>query len=139
MSKPSSIAHSRPEQHRCTARVAGSEHPDADELALRSEQPNDPGARRAVAAEVAAVVVRDGDLVALLRDGDRALHGSDQRMVELDAAVEDAHAYPRTRCVAERPLAVDTLGPQRGEVDRVAGGGGKAPGGKLLVRLVRKH
>ena len=127
------------EQHRRAARVAGSEHAHARQLALRCEQSDDPGARRAVTAEIAAVVVRDGDLVAFLRDGDRALHGPDERMVELDAAVEHAHAHARSGCVAERPLAVHALRPKRREVDRLARRGGKAPGWEVLVRFVSEH
>ena len=49
------------EQHRAAARVAGAEHADAVELALGRERADDAGARGAVAAEVALVVVARRD------------------------------------------------------------------------------
>ena len=114
-SKPCSTAQRRPaEQDRAGARVAGAEHADAVDLALRREPADDAGARRAVAAEVALLVGRR-DRVAVLVDGDRdgAADLADLRMVRLDAAVEDADAHALAGRALERPLARDALGPLR--------------------------
>ena len=141
MSKPSLDRPFEPgEQDRRAARVAGSEHAHARQLALRRERADDPGAGRAVAAEVAAVVVGDVDLVALLRHGRPS--AAPRRPADGRARCRcrgRRRAPPRPVAPPKRPLAGDALGPRRGEVDRFARRGGQAPGGKLLVGLVREH
>ena len=102
-----------------------------------SERADDPCARRAVAAQVAGVVVGDRDLVAVARDRDGTLDGADERMVELDAAVEDADAYALPVRAAPGPLARHALRPRRRQRDRLVRAGGEAPRGKVVVVLVR--
>src|SRR5205823_14223813 len=92
------------------AREAGAEHAHGMDLRLGSERPNDSGAGSPVAAEIALLVQRRDGLATLAhRDGDSALHLTDERMVSLDAAVEDADAHACARRAAHRPRAVDPL------------------------------
>ena len=96
---------------------------------LRRESADDPGAGRAVAAEVSFRVLAHLDPAVLgLHDGHRALELADERMAALDAAVEDADADALACRVAERPVAGDPLGPLDADLDPLRGTGRKAPG-----------
>jgi len=71
-----------------------------------------------VAAEVALRVVLDDDLALLgLAEGNCALERADERVIRLDAAVEDADANAGAGRAAERPLAGDTLRPLDADPD----------------------
>ena len=103
------------------------------QLALGRDAADDPGARRAVPAEVALLVGRR-DRVAVLvdRDRDRLVDLADERMVRLDAAVEDADANALAGRALERPLARDALGPLEVEPDRSVDPGGSDHAGSAL-------
>ena len=100
---------------------------------------HDAGARGAVAAQIAGGVVGDPNLVAVPGDRDRALHRADERVVELDPAVEHAHAHAGPGGAAPGPFARDAARPLGRQVDRVAGGRGQTPGGEHLLALVSEH
>ena len=75
---------------RSAARVARAEDADAVEPAVGRQRADDAGAGRAVAADVTRVVGDDRDALAVEHDGDGALEPADERVVAVDAAVEDA-------------------------------------------------
>jgi hypothetical protein len=87
-----------------------------------------------VAAEVALGVVLDDDLpVVGLPERDGAVERADERVIGLDAAVEDANADPGPRRAPERPLPGDPIRPLDADPDRRRGRRRQAPGGKLLA------
>src|SRR5439155_23719808 len=118
------------EQQGPGARVAGAEHPHADELAVRRERANHAGARGAVTGDVALAVRLDDRLVSVQPDRDRLLHRPDGWVIELDAAVQDAHAYACTRRASPGPVPRDALGPVGRKSDPMDGVAGQAPGGQ---------
>src|SRR5439155_1788301 len=125
------------EEHRAAALETGAEHADAVEAHFRCEGADDPGAGRAVAAEVSfRVLVHLEPSVLGLHDGHRALELADKRMAALDAAVEDADADALARRVAERPVAGDPFGPLDADRDPLRGAGREAPGGKAGIAEV---
>ena len=75
------------------------------------------------------------DRLALVAERDRAalLDLADQRMADLDAAVEDADADAGAGRAAERPLARDAPGQRTSSRARLDGVGRKAPGGQFLA------
>src|SRR5262249_38408515 len=116
------------EQHGARAGVAGAEHARAVDLALRREPTDHPGARGAVAAEIALLVGRrDRGAVVVDADRDRAVDLADERMVRVDAAVEDADSDVLTGRALERPLARDALRPLEVEPDVVGRAGRQRP------------
>ncbi len=121
------------EQHGPAAGVAGAEHAHARQLRLGREGPDDPRAGGAVTRDVALVVVHDAHLLPVDLDAHRPRHRADERVVELDAAVEDADARPRPGRPAPGPLAGDALRPLGRERELRRGGlAADAPGGKSL-------
>ena len=106
------------EQHLPGALEPGAEDAHRVELRRGSDRADDPRARRPVPAKVALGVLL-GDRFALGAEGDHGCPGdlADERMVGLDAAVEDADLDARSRCTAERPLGVDALWQEIGDPD----------------------
>src|SRR5207247_8844144 len=116
------------------ARVALAPDADARQLGFGSNRPHDAGTRGAVTAEIALAVVDDLQLAVLVaEDGDRVVDAADERMVELDAAVEDADADACAGRAAPRPLARHLLGQRRRQADPVDRLRRQAPGRELLL------
>src|SRR4029453_829634 len=116
-------------------REARAEDADARQLAVRRERADDSGAGRSVPAEVAFRVRRDDGLVVFAeRHGDRILDLTDERMVRVDTAVQDAYPDALAGRAAPRPLPGDLARPLDGERDLRAGSCGQAPGGPELLR-----
>ena len=85
-------------------------------------------------AEVSLRVVDDLQLaVFVANDGDRVVDATDERMVELDAAVEDADPDSGARRAAPRPLSRHLVGQGHRHPDPVNRLGRKAPGRKFLL------
>src|SRR5439155_1104674 len=86
--------------------TGGVGHPDTVELAVWSECPDDSSACSSMPADVPQLVGHDTDLLVLSElDADGACDRGDERMVTVDAAVEDADLDPSARRSLERPLA----------------------------------
>ena len=116
------------------ALVAGAEDADARQLDVGGERAHDPGAGRSVPAEVALAVVDDLQLAVLVaKDCDRAVDAADERMVELDAAVEDADPDAGAGRAAPRPLSCHLLGQRHRHADPVHRLRRQAPGRKVLL------
>ncbi len=116
------------------ALVAGAEDADARQLDVGSERAHDPGARRAVPAKVALVVVDDLQLAFLVaQDRDRVVDAADERMVMLDAAVEDADPDAGAGRAAPRPLPRHLVGQRHRHADPVDGLRRQAPGREVLL------
>ena len=84
------------------------------------------------------------DLVVLAAlEGHRAVDVADQRVVGLDAAVEDADRHALAGRPAPGPLAGDALRPVDADRDLLARAGGQAPGRKALgglrIGLLLRH
>src|SRR5262249_42514343 len=80
------------------------------------------------AAEIALLVGRrDRGAVVVDADRDRAVDLADERMVRVDAAVEDADSDVLTGRALERPLARDALRPLKVEPDVVGRAGRQRP------------
>src|SRR5207244_5169921 len=91
---------------------------------------------RAVAAKVALVVVDDLQrAVFALDDRDRVVDPAHEWMVELDAAVEDAHPDAGTGRAAPRPLPGHLLGQRHRHADPLDRLRGQTPGWELLLFL----
>ena len=87
-----------------------------------------------MAAEIAfGVLCRDRTAVLVDRDRDGARQRPDERMIELDAAVEHADLDPLAGRAAERPVAIDPLRERVVDRDAVRGELGQRPRGELLV------
>src|SRR4051812_34180385 len=117
------------EEHRAAALEPGAEHAGAVQLALRRNRPNDPGARGAVATEVALGVRLDLGLVLVpdAVEGDGTVDLAHERVAGLDAAVEDADADALAGRAPDRPVACYALRPLDADRDAIAGAGRKAP------------
>jgi hypothetical protein len=81
-----------------------------------------------VPAEVSLGVLVDYDLaVRAHRSDHRLLHLADERMLRVDAAVEDADTHALAGRAAPCPLARDLPRPFDGQVEAVGCAGRKAP------------
>src|SRR4029079_6289430 len=86
----------------------GAENAHAVELTFGREGTDDAGARRSVAAEVALLGRLDRNLVVLpALDRDGPCERTDERVVRLDPAVEDADADAAPGRISPRPPAGD--------------------------------
>src|SRR4029453_9771108 len=105
-------------------------------LDVRRQRADDAGARSAVAARVALLVLRDDRLV-IRADAHRPLplDLADDRMSGLDAAVQDADADALAGRAAPGPPAVDPRGPLHLARHPADGISREAPGRKLFVLL----
>ena len=116
------------------ALVAGTEDADARQLDVGRERPHDPGAGRAVPAEVALVVFDDLQLAVLVaQDRDRVVDAADKRMLVLDAAVEDADPDAGAGRAAPRPLPRHLVGQRHRHANPVDGLCRQAPGREVLL------
>ena len=89
-----------------------------------------------MSAEVALGVVLDDDLPVLgLAQRDRPLERPDERMIGLDAAVEDADPNPGPGRAAERPVACNALRPFDSDPNLGRRGGWEAPGREGLAGI----
>ncbi len=100
------------------AGVALAEHADAVDPAGRRERADDPRAGGAVPADVADRVGLDRGHLAVERHRDRALDPADERMVAVDAAVEDADVDALAGRSSDRPVPRDPVGPLGRDADR---------------------
>src|SRR4029079_10746796 len=90
----------------------GAENAHAVELTFGREGTDDAGARRSVAAEVALLGRLDRNLVVLpALDRDGPCERTDERVVRLDPAVEDADADAAPRRISPGPLTGDPRRP----------------------------
>ena len=136
----------QPVQHGLAAAlVAGAEDADARQLDVGRERAHDPGAGRAVPAEVALVVVDDLQLALLVaQDRDRVVDAADERMV--DARCRCRGCRPGRRRRSSRPTPTPAspgraASPARGSGRRPPPAGSR-PGGPPLrsarvARLLR--
>src|SRR4051812_20366491 len=132
-SKRCSIAQRRPASITgARAGEARTEDAHRGDLRVGRERADDAGARGAVPAQVALVVVVDLDVPVLDGDRPRVRDGTDPRVAFLDAAVEDADAHAAAGGLSPGPVARDVLRPGALQTDVGDRPGGKAPRGKRL-------
>ncbi len=119
-----------PAQHRLAAAfVAGAEDAHARQLRVGNERADDPRTGRSVPAKIAFRVVDDLELVVVVaQNRDGAVDATDERVLELDAAVEDADADTGPGRTAPCPLPGHLLRQRHRHADPVDRLGRKAPG-----------
>ena len=87
-----------------------------------------------MAAEISLGVLVDDDFALRAdRRDDGLLHLADERMLRIDAAVEDADPHALAGRAAPGPLARDLSRPLDGKVDALGGPGRQAPRRAQLV------
>ena len=99
-----------------------------------AKRTDDPGAGGSVTAEISLGVLVDHDFALRADRGDDGLlHLADERMLRIDAAVEDADPNALAGRAAPGPLARDLSRPLDGKVDALGGPGRQAPRRAQLV------